>query len=531
MLHGRQAVGQRVPSLDQRLDGDAPLLQQSNRRAEGPTARSHECQFVDDHARRIQRETTGVGALHDQRTTRTQRSERARHPLRIPGALDRDVKGSMFDRIGRPRRDTARVQQLEFRGVTPDDEEVAPHHGQGLRDEVPELAVTDHEYTVPRSEFDLLLEFERRCKRFGKRRGISRDRLWYHVEIFGREREILRKRSIATFDPQHRARATVRRMASVAGIAVSARRIDLPNDPLSHQPGRPPGNAPHELMTEHAPVRVIATHELQIGVADSRLQHLNQRFTFRRIRYPDIVSQTETTVLEPDRSHQRAHEPRPGRQSKPLSGGTHSPFLSEPTGTWYRPGMKNKRSIVRIAIVFEGALVALAAVVGFFMGRSPWAALRLTWDGIGWGVLATLPLVVALAWGLNSSWPPFRRLIETVDEILTPMLSACTTGDIVIISVVAGVGEEILFRGLMQPILADALTPLLGLILTSGLFGLLHLVTPTYAILAAVIGAYLGLLVMVSGNLMPAIVAHALYDFVAIRQLVRMRPASENTEP
>ncbi len=193
--------------------------------------------------------------------------------------------------------------------------------------------------------------------------------------------------------------------------------------------------------------------------------------------------------------------------------------------------MKNKRSIVRIAIVFEGALVALAAVVGFFMGRSPWAALRLTWDGIGWGVLATLPLVVALAWGLNSSWPPFRRLIETVDEILTPMLSACTTGDIVIISVVAGVGEEILFRGLMQPILADALTPLLGLILTSGLFGLLHLVTPTYAILAAVIGAYLGLLVMVSGNLMPAIVAHALYDFVAIRQLVRMRPASENTEP
>jgi len=55
----------------------------------------------------------------------------------------------------------------------------------------------------------------------------------------------------------------------------------------------------------------------------------------------------------------------------------------------------------------------------------------------------------------------------------------------------------------------------------SMLFGLAHLVTPTYALLAGIIGAYLGTLVFVTGDLFAPILSHALYDYVALRYLVR----------
>jgi membrane protease YdiL (CAAX protease family) len=57
--------------------------------------------------------------------------------------------------------------------------------------------------------------------------------------------------------------------------------------------------------------------------------------------------------------------------------------------------------------------------------------------------------------------------------------------------------------------------------LASAVFGLLHAITPTYAILATVMGAYLGVVWIASGNLLAPIVAHALYDFVALVWLLR----------
>jgi membrane protease YdiL (CAAX protease family) len=45
-------------------------------------------------------------------------------------------------------------------------------------------------------------------------------------------------------------------------------------------------------------------------------------------------------------------------------------------------------------------------------------------------------------------------------------------------------------------------------------FGLMHPVTPTYIVLATLIGIYLGGLVIWTGNLLVAIAAHAVYDAV-----------------
>ena len=57
------------------------------------------------------------------------------------------------------------------------------------------------------------------------------------------------------------------------------------------------------------------------------------------------------------------------------------------------------------------------------------------------------------------------------------------------------------------------------------MFGLLHPITRAYAVIAALLGAYLGGLWLAGGNLLTPIVAHALYDFVALVYLLRLRRA------
>ena len=71
----------------------------------------------------------------------------------------------------------------------------------------------------------------------------------------------------------------------------------------------------------------------------------------------------------------------------------------------------------------------------------------------------------------------------------------------------------------------------LALLLASLLFGLAHAITRTYVVLATVFGIYLGWLWTASGNLLVPIVAHALYDFVALSALVRAeRRKQESTD-
>src|SRR5262249_54526611 len=62
--------------------------------------------------------------------------------------------------------------------------------------------------------------------------------------------------------------------------------------------------------------------------------------------------------------------------------------------------------------------------------------------------------------------------------------------------------------------------PWLGLAAASVLFGLLHAVTPTYAVLATLMGGYLGGLWMATGNILAPIIVHALYDFVVLYYLL-----------
>ena len=176
--------------------------------------------------------------------------------------------------------------------------------------------------------------------------------------------------------------------------------------------------------------------------------------------------------------------------------------------------------IVLLAILFEGSLALAAMALGWVSGYDPLVDLRWTWPAAGWGAAATLPPLVLMYWCARTPWSPCHALTQLVRSLILPFFARATWIDLALVSTAAGVGEELLFRGFLQASLADWLGPWVGLALASLLFGLAHLITPTYGVLAALLGAYLGGLWLACNNLLAPIVTHALYDFVALLYLL-----------
>jgi membrane protease YdiL (CAAX protease family) len=188
---------------------------------------------------------------------------------------------------------------------------------------------------------------------------------------------------------------------------------------------------------------------------------------------------------------------------------------------------KKPSSFVRLAVAGEAGLLLVAWGLGRWLGISPLEQLRPSVESVAWGVAASLPLFLGLAWILSTQSGPARRLVDLVVEQLGPLLSQCSTAMLALLAAVAGISEEILFRGVVQVGLAGVLPEGWALLATSAAFGLVHFASGTYAILAAGMGLYLGTLFLVQGTLLAPIIAHALYDFVALVYLTRRSRASQ----
>jgi membrane protease YdiL (CAAX protease family) len=178
---------------------------------------------------------------------------------------------------------------------------------------------------------------------------------------------------------------------------------------------------------------------------------------------------------------------------------------------------------VAIGVAAETGLLVAALGVGRLTGVPAFGALRLDSVGLAAGLAATLPLLIALGWCLRTRWPPIAGLMRLVEERVAPLFQGCGFGRLALLALLAGVAEEALFRGVLQPWLSGRLPGWGALLLTSGVFGLLHWVSFTYAVLAGLAGAYFGLLLLLTGSLLPPIVAHAAYDLVALVVLSRSK--------
>ena len=80
---------------------------------------------------------------------------------------------------------------------------------------------------------------------------------------------------------------------------------------------------------------------------------------------------------------------------------------------------------------------------------------------------------------------------------------------VLVIGVVAGSAEELFFRGYMQTRLGQRMPPAVAILVTSMAFGLLHLEW-VHALLAFVLGLYLGWITEVAGSALPAVACHVI---------------------
>ena len=79
---------------------------------------------------------------------------------------------------------------------------------------------------------------------------------------------------------------------------------------------------------------------------------------------------------------------------------------------------------------------------------------------------------------------------------------------------IAGLCEELLFRGCLQEAMVKPLGPVWGIVVPSVLFGLAHSATPRYTILAFLVSLYLGFVQFKWQNLLIPIIVHSLFDVI-----------------
>jgi membrane protease YdiL (CAAX protease family) len=176
-----------------------------------------------------------------------------------------------------------------------------------------------------------------------------------------------------------------------------------------------------------------------------------------------------------------------------------------------------------MAVAFEGGLVVVGLAIGWLMSPPAWDLAWWSVKAVLLGALWTLPLLAALVFLRQLRTGAVGRFNRTIDELLVPLFSELALWQFALISLLAGVGEELLFRGILQRLLSGPLGEIWAIVLTSVVFGVAHLVTPLYGVLAGLVSVYLGWLLVRYDNLAVPMVTHAVYDFVALAYLARPR--------
>jgi len=198
---------------------------------------------------------------------------------------------------------------------------------------------------------------------------------------------------------------------------------------------------------------------------------------------------------------------------------------------------KQRVNLLWVGIIVEGGLACMALVLAWF-GVYDHSQVLQQLDGatfiqgVKWGLLGLIPMLAYLV--LFHFWHPdfYQPMQETVDQRLRPMFASATLVELLLISILAGVGEELFFRWCVQGGISSGLAGTLGLapsigvglVIASVLFGVCHWVNTTYAVVTFLVGVYLGGLMVVSGTWLAPAVAHAIFDFIALIYIVNSRP-------
>lgn len=170
-------------------------------------------------------------------------------------------------------------------------------------------------------------------------------------------------------------------------------------------------------------------------------------------------------------------------------------------------------------VVSEWLFTACVVAVWMLQGR-PWTGLHLELVfslRLGLGLLLALT-ICGLLWLQRKAVFARPERIEKVRqklEFADPLIphTPAERRMFMLVSITAGVCEEVLFRGFVLWYFAVWTHPILALVISSVLFGFGHIYLGlAHVPRTALVGMILGVLVLATGSLYPAIIIHAALD-------------------
>jgi membrane protease YdiL (CAAX protease family) len=169
----------------------------------------------------------------------------------------------------------------------------------------------------------------------------------------------------------------------------------------------------------------------------------------------------------------------------------------------------------------EASLLGVAALIGAVLRQGMFEELRWRTVDALWGVAAVGPMLLGFAWLLRSDAGFAASIRRFFEHVIRPVFGGWSMAQLAVISLLAGICEEALFRGALQSGLARFVGTAPALLIASVAFGFAHPISKEYIVSAGIIGVFLGALFILTSNLLAPIVAHALYDFCALTWFLR----------
>ncbi|OAI51655.1 hypothetical protein AYO47_06935 [Planctomyces sp. SCGC AG-212-M04] len=176
--------------------------------------------------------------------------------------------------------------------------------------------------------------------------------------------------------------------------------------------------------------------------------------------------------------------------------------------------MIDRRGLLKTAALVYLALTVVALGVAWGAGVDLRPLLRFNWTAAALGVAAVVPMSLVFFVAPD--------LKDKVVDLLGPALAECRFFDLLLLAALAGVAEELVFRGAIEGWL-QRYDIVVAMIVTNILFGLMHPITLVYFLIAAGFGFYFSVLANLGAerNLTAPIVAHTVYDFLGFLLVAR----------
>ena len=166
---------------------------------------------------------------------------------------------------------------------------------------------------------------------------------------------------------------------------------------------------------------------------------------------------------------------------------------------------------ILIAMAVTSIVLFGVAKLWLYLGDLQLRPLVMTVEALGLGIAIGLGLT-GLSSIVYAAWATYR---QSADFYLAMVLKPLAIPDLVWLGLLPGLSEELLFRGVMLPVLG--LDPI-GIVLSSLCFGVLHMTNLQqwpYAVWATIVGMILAFTMVETGNLLIPIVAHITTNFVS----------------